>query len=81
MDLLQVNFNVFSSAKPGQTWGEFSTTTESSMTIPGPIYNEPVPIPLSESKVSVVKRTTEPWDTVLIARLRFPPDKDIPTSL
>ncbi|KAJ6461227.1 hypothetical protein C8R47DRAFT_993608 [Mycena vitilis] len=73
----QAHFNVFSSPKSSQPWGTFTTDTE--MEQGGPSYHEPIPgNPLSASKVS---RTGGPWDTVLVARLRFKPDVLDPTSL
>ncbi|KAJ6577758.1 hypothetical protein B0H19DRAFT_568412 [Mycena capillaripes] len=73
----QAHFNVYSSPKGGNPWGTFTTDTESEQG--GPSYHEPIHgNPLSASKVS---RTGGPWDTVLIARLRFKPDVLEPTSL
>lgn len=45
------------------------------------MYNEDMPLVVSASKVSDVKREGEQWDTVLLAKLRFPTDKEEPTSL
>ncbi|KAJ7838687.1 hypothetical protein B0H13DRAFT_2239665 [Mycena leptocephala] len=68
----QAHFNVFSSTKSGQPWGTFTTHTGSELA--GPYYHEPViSNPLSASKVSS-NNTSNVWDTVLIARLRFKPD-------
>jgi hypothetical protein len=73
----QAHFNVFSSPKGGQPWGTFTTDTEPEQG--GPSYHEPIHgNPLSACKVS---RTGGPWDTVLVARLRFKPDVLEPTSL
>ncbi|KAJ7496034.1 hypothetical protein B0H11DRAFT_2001603 [Mycena galericulata] len=75
----QAHFNVFSSTKSGQPWGTFTTDTGSELA--GPYYHEPlVSNPLSASKVSS-NSTSNVWDTVLIARLRFKPDVLEPTSL
>jgi hypothetical protein len=77
----QAHFNVFSSTKSGQPWGTFATHTGSELA--GPYYHKPViSSPLSASKVSS-NNTSNVRDTVLIARLRFKPDRDIlePTSL
>lgn len=77
--LKQAHFNVFSSTKSGQPWGTFTTHTGSELA--GPYYHEPViSNPLSASKVSS-NNTSNVWDTVLIARLRFKPDILEPTSL
>ncbi|KAJ7217776.1 hypothetical protein GGX14DRAFT_550000 [Mycena pura] len=75
----QAHFNVFSSTKSGQPWGTFTTDTGSELA--GPYYHEPVAgNPQSASKVST-NSTTNVWDTVSIARLRFKPDVLEPTSL
>jgi len=75
----QAHFNVFSSTKSGQPWGTFTTDTGSELA--GPYYHEPfVSNPLSASKVST-NSTSNVWDTVLVARLRFKPDVLEPTSL
>ncbi|TCD62466.1 hypothetical protein EIP91_006836 [Steccherinum ochraceum] len=77
----QVNFNVSSSARAGQEWGRFTTSTDLSASIVGgPVYVEEAPGYSSVSKISTVK-TSGKWDTVLLARLRFPPDCTEPTSL
>ncbi|TCD62464.1 hypothetical protein EIP91_006834 [Steccherinum ochraceum] len=77
----QVNFNVSSSARAGQEWGRFTTSTDLSASIVGgPVYVEEAPGYSSVSKISTVK-TSGKWDTVLLARLRFPPDRTEPTSL
>ncbi|THH30137.1 hypothetical protein EUX98_g4033 [Antrodiella citrinella] len=77
----QVNFNVFSGSRVGQPWGQFSTSTDlSSSNLSGPVYTEEAPGYLSASKVSN-SRTSGKWDTVLLARLRFPTDRSEPTSL
>ncbi|KAF7315430.1 Protein kinase domain-containing protein [Mycena indigotica] len=78
----QAHFNVFSSSKPGQLWGTFTTDTGSELG--GPSYHEPViDNPQSASKVSSTSSSTgnHTWDTVLVARLRFKPDATEPTSL
>ncbi|KAF8890966.1 hypothetical protein BD779DRAFT_1515523 [Infundibulicybe gibba] len=75
----QAHFNVFSSPKSGLPWGTFTTDTEVPPEFGGPSYHEAAPgNPLSASKVS---NNGGPWDTVLIARLRFKPDVLEPTSL
>ncbi|KAH9924941.1 hypothetical protein B0H21DRAFT_886279 [Amylocystis lapponica] len=75
----QVNFNVYAAPRSGQPWGHFSTTTDlSASLVGGPVYaDEPVSNVLSASKVSAMRG---PWDTVLLARLRFRPDGTEPTS-
>ncbi|GLB45720.1 putative protein tyrosine kinase [Lyophyllum shimeji] len=75
----QAHFNVFSHPRTGQPWGTFTTDTAVPPELGGPSYDEPLPEnPLSTCKVS---NTGGPWDTVLIARLRFKPDAVEPTSL
>ncbi len=74
---------MFSPARVGRTWGEFTLTSA-----------EQGLKPLSEtelqdlmvgaetaSNVSRVKGSSESWDSVLLARLRFKPDLPEPTSL
>ena len=81
----QVNFNVYTGVKPGQEWGAFSTTMAdlSSSMLGGPLYHEEmVGNPLSASNISRVKESSSsPWDSVLLARLRFKTDAAEPTSL
>ena len=79
----EVDFEVFTKVSPGEPWGQFRTTTDLSESV-GPHYRVPGEAPLridSGSFVSLVKKQGEPWDTVLLARLRFPTDKEEPTSL
>ncbi|KAI0049057.1 hypothetical protein FA95DRAFT_1538888 [Auriscalpium vulgare] len=80
----QVNFNIYNATKVGQTWGQFSFTAAaqpSASVLGGPIYHEEmVGNTVSADKVSRVK-ASGPWDTVLLARLRFKPDATEPTSL
>ncbi|KAI0092226.1 hypothetical protein BDY19DRAFT_587910 [Irpex rosettiformis] len=77
-----VNFNVFSASKPGQPWGKFSIAPDPAVVKHGgPVIHEEEPGIQSASKISVTKHSSDDWDTVLLARLRFAPDKDEPTSL
>ncbi|KIY53195.1 kinase-like protein [Fistulina hepatica ATCC 64428] len=73
----QAHFNVFSSPRSGLPWGTFTTDTEVNGAYGGPSYQEPV-APVSSSKIST---WGGPWDSVLLARLRFKPDVLEPTSL
>jgi len=77
----QVHFNVFSPPKAGQAWGVFTTDDNLPPNAAGgPTYHEDVPGKHSSgNKVSNVSSGT--WNTVLLARLRFKPDDDRPTSL
>ncbi|KAK7455814.1 hypothetical protein VKT23_010848 [Stygiomarasmius scandens] len=75
----QAHFNIFTAARTGQPWGTFTTDTEFPSDVAGPSYHEPVSgSPLSASKTSL---EGDPWNTVLVARLRFKPDVLEPTSL
>ncbi|KAI0338659.1 hypothetical protein BDW22DRAFT_693644 [Trametopsis cervina] len=78
-----VNFNVFASSKPGQPWGQFSVTPDPAAVGKhgGPVFHEEGPGMQSANKVSLARKASDSWDTVLLARLRFAPDKDEPTSL
>ncbi|KAJ3848775.1 hypothetical protein EV368DRAFT_48649 [Lentinula lateritia] len=76
----QVHFNVFNSSKSPQPWGMFTTDTETPFELGGPSYREPVSCsPICSNKIS--PQGSYPWNTVLIARLRFKPDVLEPTSL
>ncbi|KAF7799186.1 hypothetical protein EIP86_010417 [Pleurotus ostreatoroseus] len=76
----QVNFDVFSSTRPGQVWGKFSTTEGTPPSPLGPVYHQETPGALSAHRVSQMKQQGAKWDTVLLAKLRFPPDQEEPTS-
>lgn len=70
---------MYANPKIGQPWGTFTTDTEVSHDL-GPSYDldDSAEIPrLSASKVSI---QGDPWDAVLLARLRFKPDVLEPTS-
>ena len=78
----QLNFNVFSSPRAGQQWGDFTVTNDlSSSMVAGPVYDEPEghTLDVSAKKVSKVGRGGK-WDVVLLARLRFTTDGVEPTS-
>ncbi|KAF5381823.1 hypothetical protein D9757_008315 [Collybiopsis confluens] len=62
----QIYFDVPASPEPGQPWGTFTV-------------DDPISSGLHSSKISTQK--SDPWNTVLIARLRFEPDVSEPTSL
>ncbi|TDL14843.1 hypothetical protein BD410DRAFT_796909 [Rickenella mellea] len=78
----QVHFNIFSPPRSGQLWGAFSIDTDASPRPQGgPSYHEDVPGTHSwANKVSTVSSSST-WDAVLLARLRFKPDHEDPTSL
>jgi hypothetical protein len=76
MNLSQVHFSVYTTPKIGKPWGAFTTDTEVSPEL-GPSYDDASDTIVQESKVSC---HGGPWDTVLVARLRFKPDVLEPTS-
>ncbi|KXN85941.1 hypothetical protein AN958_10702 [Leucoagaricus sp. SymC.cos] len=71
------HFNVFTSPKGGQPWGMF--TTDSEYEGVGPSID--APDESSRQSASKVSVHGGPWDTVLVARLRFKPDAVEPTTL
>ncbi|KIJ58311.1 hypothetical protein HYDPIDRAFT_90991 [Hydnomerulius pinastri MD-312] len=82
----QAHFNVFSNKIPGRPWGTFTTDTEAPPNSDGPSYREEIPgQAMFASKVSAVgggdERGWGKWDTLMLARLRFKPDVEEPTSL
>jgi hypothetical protein len=78
MGNLQAHFSVYATPKIGKPWGAFTTDTEVPPEL-GPSYDEAGDtILVQESKVSCSHGG--PWDTVLLARLRFKPDVLEPTS-
>lgn len=78
----QVNFNVFSPARVGRTWGEFTLTSAEQGLEPSSETERQDSMvgAVTASNVSRVKGS-EPWDSVLLARLRFKPDLAEATSL
>lgn len=77
----QVDFNVFSAARTGQPWGEFSFSFDlSSSFLGGPSYDEPIGNPQWSRNISSYGNNGK-WESVLLARLRFKPDQTEPTSL
>ncbi|KAH9061867.1 hypothetical protein EDB87DRAFT_1716172 [Lactarius vividus] len=78
----QVNFNVFASPHVARPWGEFTLTSAEQAMEPSedPVQQDMIGA-VTASNVSLVKNSSEPWDTVLLARLRFKPDIPEPTSL
>ncbi|KAH7920215.1 hypothetical protein BV22DRAFT_1098519 [Leucogyrophana mollusca] len=81
----QAHFNVYSPSKAGRAWGTFTTDSEFPSDEGGPSYHEEIPgkavfaSKISESSGGNV--SSSKWDTLLLARLRFKPDIDEPTSL
>ncbi|KAG1847152.1 hypothetical protein DFJ58DRAFT_663473 [Suillus subalutaceus] len=80
----QAHFNVFSDRESGRPWGTFTTDTEYPSDEGGPSYIEEIPRKaVFASKVSPVrmnaKSDDKDWDTLVLARLRFPTDATEPT--
>ena len=80
----QVHFNVFSDRKSGEQWGTFTTDTDYPSDEGGPSYVEEIPPKaMFASNVSPVRMNAgsddKDWDTLLLARLRFPTDSADPT--
>lgn len=80
----QAHFNVFSDRESGRPWGTFTTDTEYPSDEGGPSYIEEIPRKaVFASKVSPArmnaKSDDKDWDTLLLARLRFPTDATEPT--
>jgi len=77
----QAHFNVYSSPRNGQPWGLFTTDTHFPAEVAGPAEWRDMNGVASDnaSKVSLSGSATS--NTVLIARLRFKPDVEEPTSL
>jgi hypothetical protein len=66
---LQAHFNVYAVQEDKKPWGFFT----------GQPYNAPSNDSIQKSKSKVSTIHGEPWDTVLLARLRFKPDVSEPT--
>jgi hypothetical protein len=80
----QAYFNVFSDREIGRPWGTFTTDTEYPSDKGGPSYIEEIPRKtVFASKVSPVrvssKSDVRDWDTLVLARFRFPTDATEPT--
>ncbi|KAF5329372.1 hypothetical protein D9619_009450 [Psilocybe cf. subviscida] len=74
------HFNVYSNPRPGQPWGMFTTDTEVAQGL-GPSYEGEEMNDLMRINASKVSRhCIDPWDSILLARLRFKPDAVDPTS-
>jgi len=81
----QAHFNVYSDRKSGRPWGTFTTDTEYPSDAGGPSYVEEIPLKtVFASKVSPMRVNAgsddKTWDTLMLARLRFPTDALEPTS-
>ena len=73
---------MFAPARVGDAWGQFTLTSAEQAVPPssGMGTQDMVGADTAQN-VSVVKSSSEPWDSVLLARLRFKPDTPEPTSL
>lgn len=83
----QAHFNIFSDRESGRPWGTFTTDAENPSDEGGPSYIEEIPRKaVFASKVSPVRMNAKPndkdkdWDTLVLARLRFPTDAAEPTA-
>ena len=75
---------MFSPARVGRTWGEFTLTSAEQGLEPSSETEQQQDLmvgAVTASNVSHVKGSSEPWDSVLLARLRFKPDLPETTSL
>lgn len=73
---------MFAPARVGHPWGEFTlTSAEQGMQPSSSAVMQDMVGAVTAKKVSLVKGSSEPWDSVLLARLRFKPDSPEPTSL
>jgi abelson tyrosine-protein kinase 1 len=76
----QLHFNVYASPGVGNFWGSFTRDTQlSPQNQGGPNYVEATVPSVFAEKVSTI-RPAAAWNSVLLARLRFKPDVDQPTS-
>lgn len=81
----QAHFNIFSDRESGRPWGTFTTDAECPSDEGGPSYIEEIPRKaVFASKVSPMRMNArsndKDWDTLVLARLRFPTDATEPTS-
>ena len=81
----QAHFNMFSDRRNGQKWGEFKTdeSMPQESTVGGPSWIESEEHPIDEvysTKVSNNGDSAKQWNALILARLRFRPDEDEPTS-
>ena len=79
MGNLQAHFSVYATPQNGKPWGAFTTDTDVPQEL-GPSYDEDEASDTSLVQESKVSDHGRPWDTVLLARLRFKPDVLEPTS-
>ena len=74
---------MFSPARVGRAWGQFTlTSAEQGLQPSSETEQQDLMVgAVTANNVSLVKGSSEPWDSVLLARLRFKPDLPEPTSL
>ena len=73
---------MLSPARVGRAWGQFTLTSAEEGLQPSSETDQQAMVgAVTASNVSLVKGSSEPWDSVLLARLRFKPDVPEPTSL
>ncbi|GJE88953.1 hypothetical protein PsYK624_050410 [Phanerochaete sordida] len=80
----KVDFEVFAKTAPGDPWGQLITTAVASSpntSRSGEVAHFNTPRLDCGRKISAARRPGEPPCAVLLARLRFAPDRDEPTSL
>ena len=79
----KADLEVFAKTAPGDPWGQLTTTAAlpSQHSRDSEVARMTMPRPDCGHKISAARRPGEPLSAVLLARLRFPPDRDEPTSL
>jgi len=73
------HFNIYATPKDGQPWGTFVNVKEEASEH-GPSDDESSDVIPSRVEAKKVSSYGGPWNTVLLARLRFKPDVLDPTS-
>jgi abelson tyrosine-protein kinase 1 len=80
----QVHFDILDDRRNGHKWGNFTTdeTLPDGVVAGGdwPGHDEPPVEELYSTKISTNGDSAKGWDTLILARLRFRPDEDEPTS-
>ena len=74
---------MLSPARVGRAWGKFTlTSAEQGLQPSSEADQQDLMVgAMTANNVSSVKGSSDPWDSVLLARLRFKPDLPEPTSL
>lgn len=79
----QVHFDVYNDKRLGQKWGQFTPDEALPDATTAEGWNERDEHPvdnLFSCKVSVNGDSAKGWDALILARLRFRPDEEEPTS-